>query len=238
MRTAKKDGFETIRHKYLWLIEFYNEKIEEIDEDRDWINPNIPSETIYLDSKNKHQVDTVFFKKTFEIQEEIESAYVQLIGWNYAKLSLNNKLVGHVITRQSLNYVILKNNIQIFDLKDFARKGENLILIEAAQFDGGIGSVNLYCEIKLKSNRTIQISSDKSWLGTRNLNGQWKKVKSFGSPPKVTGGLCYPDFEKNRHSLQPDVMTNFNALIGRIPKKMYWFLVLVMKLFNRYDVIE
>ncbi|MBY8986791.1 MAG: family 20 glycosylhydrolase [Candidatus Lokiarchaeota archaeon] len=238
MRTAKKDGFETIKHKYLWLIEFYNEKIEEINKDRDWLNPNIPSETIYLDSKNKHQVDTVFFKKTFEIQEEIESAYVQLIGWNYAKLSLNNKLVGHVITRQSLNYVILKNNIQIFDLKDFVRKGENLILIEAAQYEGGIGSVNLYCEIKLKSNRTIQISSDKSWLGTRKPNGEWKKVKSFGSPPKVTGGLCYPHFEESRHSLQSDMMTNFNALIGRIPKKIYWLLRIVMKLFNRYDVIE
>jgi hypothetical protein len=84
----------------------------------------------------------------------------------------------------------------------------------------------------------IQISSDKSWLGTRKLDGQWKEVKSFGSPPKVTGGLCYPHFEKNRHSLQSDMMNSFNALIGRIPKKLYWLLRLVMKLFNRYDVIE
>jgi len=238
MRNAKKDGFEAIRNKYLWLIEFYNEKIEEINNKKEWINPNIPSETIYLDSKKKHQVDTVFFKKTFKIQEEIKSAYVQVIGWNFAKVSLNSKLVGHVITRQSLNYVVLKNNIQIFDLKDYIRKGENLILIETMQYDGGIGSLNIYGEIKLKSNRTIQIYTDKSWLGTRESNGQWKKVKSFGSPPKVTGGLCYPNFEGNRHSLQADMMTNFNALIGRIPKKLYWFLVLVMKLFNRYDVLE
>ncbi|HUW89310.1 MAG TPA: family 20 glycosylhydrolase [Candidatus Nanopelagicaceae bacterium] len=238
MRTAKKDGFEEIRNKYLWLIEFYNEKIEEINSKREWINPNIPSKTIYLDSKNKHQVDTVFFKETFEIQEEIKSAYVQVIGWNFAKLNLNNKLVGHVITRQSLNYVMLKNNIQIFDLKDSVRKGENLILIETSQYDGGVGSVNIYGEIKLKSNRTIQIYTDKSWLGTRELDGQWKKVKNYGSPPKVTGGLCYPNFESNRHSLQSDMMTSFNALIGRIPKKMYFLLKIVMKLFNRYDVIE
>ncbi len=238
MKTAKKDGFEAIKNKYLWLIEFYNKKIDEINTESEWMNPNIPSETIYLDSKNKQQIDTVFFKKTFEIQEEIKTAYIQVIGWNFAKLSLNNKLVGHVITRQSLNYVMLKNNIQIFDLKDSIRKEENLILIETTQYDGGVGSVNIYGEIKLKSNHIIQVYTDKSWLGTRELNGQWKKVKSFGSPPKFIGGLCYPNFENNRHSLQSDMMTSFNALIGRIPKKMYWFLKLVMKLFYRYDVIE
>ncbi|GAG72408.1 unnamed protein product, partial [marine sediment metagenome] len=180
----------------------------------------------------------VFFKKTFKIQEEFKSAYVQVIGWNFAKLSLNNKLLGHVITRQSLNYVVLKNNIQIFDLKDYIRNGENVILIETMQYAGGIGSVNIYGEIKLKSDRTFKIFTDKSWLGTRESNGQWRKVKSFGSPPKVTGGLCYPNFEHNRHSLQSDMMTSFNALIGRIPKKMYWFLILIMKLFNRYDILE
>jgi len=238
MKTAKKDGFEEIRIKYLWLIEFYSEKIEEINSKKEWINPNIPSETIYLDSKNKHQVDTVFFKKTFEIQEEIKSAYVQVIGWNFAKLSINNKPLGHVITRQSLNYVVLKNNIQIFDLKDYIRKGENVILIETMEYDGGIGSVNIYGEIKLKSDRVIQIYTGKSWLGTREFNRQWKKVKSFGSPPKVTGGLCYPNFEDKRHSLQSDMMTSFNALIGRIPKKLYFLLKFVIKLFNRYDILE
>ena len=238
MKTAKKDGFEEIRVKYLWLLEFYKEKIEEINNKKEWINPNIPSETIYLDSKKKHQVDTVFFKKTFKIQEEIKSAYVQVIGWNFAKLSLNDKHVGHVITRQSLNYFILKNNIQIFDLKNYLRKGENLILIETMQYDGGVGSVNIYGEIKLKSDRIIQLFTDKSWLGTREVNGQGKKVKSFGSPPKVTGGLCYPNFEGNRHSLQSDMMTSFNALIGRIPKKFYFLLKIVMKLFYRYDVLE
>ncbi len=238
MKIAKKDGFEEIRSKYLWLIEFYNEKIEEINNMEEWINPNIPSETIYLDSKNKHQVDTVFFNKTFKIQEEIISAYVQVIGWNFAKLSLNNALIGHVITRQSLNYVVLKNNIQIFDLKDYLKKGENLILLETMQYGGGVGSVNIYGEIKFISDPPIQIYTDKSWLGTREIDGQWKKVKSFGSPPRVTGGLCYPNFETNRHSLQSDMMTSFNALIGRIPKKLYFLLKIVMKLFNRYDILE
>ena len=106
------------------------------------------------------------------------------------------------------------------------------------QYDGGVGSVNIYGEIKLKSDRTIQIYTDKSWLGTREFNGQWKKVKSFGSPPKITGGLCYPNFERNRHSLQSDMMTSFNALIGRIPRRLYWILKIIMKLVYRYDVLE
>ncbi|GAH72239.1 unnamed protein product, partial [marine sediment metagenome] len=50
--------------------------------------------------------------------------------------------------------------------------------------------------------------------------------------------LCYPDFENNRHSLESDMMTAFNALIGRLPRKLYWFLKLVMKMFNRYNILE
>ncbi len=238
LSVAKEDGFESIKRKYLWLLKFYDEKVEETRNRSKWRDPNIPSELIYLDAKKKHQIHTTYFKKTIEIDGEIESAYLQVIGGTFAKISLNNNHIGHVITRHSLNYVVLENNIQIFDIKKYLKSGENLILIENKDFSGGIGPINVYGEIKLKSGQKDLIKSDKTWLGARNHDGPWKIVKSFGSPPKVTGGLCYPDFEHNIHSLESDMMTAFNALIGRFPKILYWFLKLVMKLFNRYNILE
>lgn len=238
LSVAKEDGFESIKRKYLWLLKFYDEKIEETRNRSKWINPNIPSETIYLDGKKKHQIHTTYFKKTIEIDEEIESAYLQVIGGTFAKISLNNYHIGHVITRHSLNYVVLENNIQIFNIKKHLESGENLIFIENKDYSGGIGPINIYGEIKLKSGQIRLIKSDKTWLGARNHDGPWKSVKSFGSPPKVTGGLCYPDFEHNFHSLESDMMTVFNTLIGRIPGKLYWVLKIIIKLFHRYDILE
>ncbi|NVM44653.1 MAG: family 20 glycosylhydrolase [Candidatus Lokiarchaeota archaeon] len=238
MKVAKKEGFEPVKTKYLWLLEFYNNKVEEIKNNDEWQDPNIPSETIYLDSDKKHQINTTYYKKYITISEEIESAYLQVVGGTFAKISVNNNHIGHVMTRHSLNYVILKNNIKIFDVKKHLTIGDNLIFIENTDYSGGVGLINIYGEITLKSSQKIQIKTDKTWLSTRNLEKDWIKVRSFGTPPKILGGLSYPDFKKNRHSLESDMMTTFNALIGRFPKRLYWFLKLVMKLFNRYGMLE
>jgi hypothetical protein len=238
MKAAKKEGFEAIQTKYLWLIEFYKNKIEEIKNNQEWKDPNIPSETIYLNAKKRHQISTTYFKKVIIINDEIETAYLQVVGGTFAKILVNNNQIGHVITRHSLNFVILENNIKIFDIKKHLKRGENLFIIENTDFSGGIAPINVYGEINLKSDQIIQIKSDKTWLGTRNLENKWKKVRSFGSPPKLIGGLCYPDFKNNKHSLESDMMTLFNALIGRFPKRLYWLLKFVMKLYSRYNIIE
>lgn len=238
MNVAKKEGFDSIKTKYQWLLEFYRNKVEDINNNNEWQDPNIPSETIYLDAKKRHQTSTTYFKKIININEEIETAYLQVIGGTFAKVVVNSKHIGHVITRRSLNYVILENNIKIFDIKKNLNIGDNLLIIENTDYSGGVGLVNIYGEITLKSNQKIQIKTDKTWLGVRNLEEQWQKVRSFGTPPKITGGLSYPDFENNKHSLEGDMMTSFNALIGRFPKRLYWFLKLIMKLFNRYSIIE
>jgi len=238
MSVAKEEGFESIKTKYLWLLEFYKNEVEEIKSNDKWQDPNIPSETIYLDAKTKHHISTTYYKKIIIVNDEIETAYLQVIAGTFAKVIVNDNHIGHVITRHSLNYVILENNIKIFDIKKHLKTGNNLIIIENTDYTGGVGLINIYGEIKLASSQIIQIKSDKTWLGVRNLEEKWKRVRSFGSPPEVTGGLCYPDFENNRHSLESDMMTIFNALISRIPKILYWFLKLVMKLFNRYNILE
>jgi hypothetical protein len=238
LKCSKKEGFKSIKQKYLWLIRFYNDKIDEIRTNSQWQDPNIPSELIYLDSSNIHNHYSTSYKKLIHVDEEIDQAYLQVIAGCFAKIYINNQYLGHVITRRTLNWVGIENNIQIFNIKEYIQKGENSLEIENIDYIGGVGPINLYGIIKLKSGSLIQIKTDKTWLGSNTKKKDWKKVKGFGKPPKATGGLNYPDFEKNIPSNADDTMPFLNTLISKMSKKYFWFAKLMVKLFNRYDILE
>ncbi|MFX0011151.1 MAG: hypothetical protein ACFE9R_12605, partial [Candidatus Hermodarchaeota archaeon] len=125
-----------------------------------------------------------------------------------------------------------------FNIKDYLKQGENEIRIENTDFIGGIGPVNIYGEIFLKNEKKIELTSDKTWLATRNLKDGWKKVKSLGKPPKVTGGLYYPDFKDNKHSKEHYTLAFFNTIISRKSKNFFWILKLVFRLFERFNILE
>ena len=235
---SKKEGFKAIKQKYLWLLKFYDDKLNELRTNSQWEDPNIPSQLIYLNSNKIHEIHKTYYKKEIYIDEEIDQAYLQVIAGCFAKISINNEYIGYVITRRTLNFVGIENNIQIFNIKDFIRKGKNLIIIENVDYIGGIGPINVFGIVKLKSEELIIIKTDKTWLGSTTNENDWKNVKSFGKPPKATGGLNWPDFEKNLPSKIDDIMPFLNTLISKISKKYFWFVKLIVKLFNRYDIIE
>ncbi|MFW9899093.1 MAG: family 20 glycosylhydrolase [Candidatus Thorarchaeota archaeon] len=238
LNCSKKEGFKAIKQKYLWLLKFYDDKLNELRTNSQWEDPNIPSQLIYLNSNNIHEVHTTYYKKEIYIDEEIEQAYLQVIAGCFVKIYINNEYIGYVITRRTLNLVGIENNIQIFNIKDFIRKGKNLIIIENVDYIGGIGPINVFGIVKLKSEELIIIKTDKTWLGSTVNANNWKYVKSFGKPPKATGGLNWPDFEKNLPSKSDDIMPFLNTLISKISKKYFWFVKLIVKLFDRYDIIE
>lgn len=238
LQCAKEDGFQGIEKRYLWLIKFYNDKISEIENNEEWVNPNIPSESIYYNSKQIHDSYKTYYKKIIRLSDNVDHAHIQVIAGTFAKIYINESFVGYTITRHSFNFVTLENNIQIFDIKKFLRKGENIFIIENMDFIGGIGLLNVYGEIKTESEKIIKLKSDKSWLGRRNLEDKWRNVKSLGSPPKVTGGLNYPNFLKGLPSKENDFIASFNYWVSRTPKKLFWLLKFFIKLLNRYDIIE
>jgi len=111
-------------------------------------------------------------------------------------------------------------------------------MVENTDYIGGVGAINLYGEVNISEGDKILIKSDKSWKGSRDIKEPWKKVKSYGRPPKITGGLCYPNFEENIHSNDGDYMAFFNTLVSRVPRWLYWLILLIFKLFHRYDILE
>ncbi|MHA1670652.1 MAG: family 20 glycosylhydrolase [Promethearchaeota archaeon] len=238
MQIAKPDGFNSIKQQYLWLIQFYEDKIQSIRENKVWKDPNIPSESIYIKNKKSKALKTNLFKKCINIEEEIQSAYIQVIGGTFCEIYINESFIGNVITRHTLNYVVLENNIQFFDIKADLKRGDNLILLKNTDYIGGMGMVNLYGEIKFTSGELKQFKTDKTWLGSKDPFLGWNKVKSFGKPPKLTGGLNYPDFEKGLHSKENDDLASFNTIFSRTPAKLQWLIKILIKVFNRYDILE
>ncbi|MFX0029896.1 MAG: family 20 glycosylhydrolase [Candidatus Hermodarchaeota archaeon] len=237
-KCAKEEGFRSVKQKYLWLLKFYNEKLEAFRDNKKWENPNIPSELIYLDSKHIHQIHSTYYKNVIEIDEDVEQAFLQVIAGSFSKVYINGENIGHVITRRTLNYVGIENNIQIYKIEEFLYKGENSILIENIDFIGGIGPINVYGKIKLSSGKVLQIKTDKTWVGSKTNENDWKAVKSFGRPPKATGGINYPDFEKNIPSRTDESMPFLNFLVSKMSKRYFWFIKIIIRLFNRYNIIE
>ena len=235
---AKKKGFESIKQRYFWLLNFYDNKIKEIEENREWEDPNIPSETIYLNAKKRHEIHTTYYKKEILIENEIKNGYLQCIAGTFSKIYINSSYIGHVITRRTLNYVTLENNMQIFEITNYLQKGKNLIYIENTDYIGGVSPVNIYGEIKLLNGTNIKIKTDTTWFGKRSVNNEWRNVKSLGKPPRITGGLNYPNFEKSLHSKENDQIADYNHIVSIIPKRLFHLLNIVMKLFYRYDIIE
>jgi hypothetical protein len=237
-KCAKENGFKPVKQKYLWLLRFYKEKLDALNENKKWEDPNIPSELIYLDSNFIHQIHTTFYKKTIEIDESTEKAFLQVIAGIFSRVFINGENIGHVITRQTLNYIGIENNIQIFDISKFLVIGENELLIENIDYIGGVGPINIYGIIKLESGRVIQIKTDKTWLGSKLKEEDWVNVKSFGSPPNATGGINYPDFENQIPSRVDESMPFLNFLISRMSKKYFWLKKLLLRLFMHYDILE
>ncbi|MFX1390710.1 MAG: family 20 glycosylhydrolase [Promethearchaeota archaeon] len=235
---SKEEGFRAIKQKYLWLLRFYDERLNQLRTNRPWEDPNIPSELIYLNSNNIHKVHKTYYKNVFQIDKEVNQAYLQIIAGCFAKIFINNEYIGHTITRRTLNIVGIENNIKLFEITNLIKKGENIILIENDDFIGGIGPINVFGIVKLQSGEVIYIKTDKAWLGSHTNDNDWSSVKSFGKPPRATGGLSWPDFENNVPSRANDNMPFLNTLISRISKKYFWFVKLIVRLFNRYNIVE
>ncbi|MFX1451512.1 MAG: family 20 glycosylhydrolase [Promethearchaeota archaeon] len=238
LECAKKEGFESIKRQYLWLIKFYNEKVEQLENKINWKNPNIPSELIYLDNEALHKAHITYYKNVIEIDGKIKSAHLQVCAGTYAKILVNNSYVGHTITKHSLDFVVLENNIQIFDIMEYLKQGKNEIRIENSDFIGGISPINIYGEIELANKERKEIKTDKSWLAKRKLTEEWRTVKTFGRPPKVTGGLYYPDFQNSLHSKENDYLASLNTLISKKSRRTFWILKLIFRLFYRFSIIE
>ena len=205
LRAAKQPCLEHIMTLFNFLIEKYDEKLAQIDKKIYFEDPYIDSEWIWTIDKND-PLKPRYFRKVIEIHQPIKKAIIQGIASNHMKIYLNHELIGEVLSRYSMSILPIVLRVKKFDITSNLKEGKNIIAIEAYNFDGYKGAINLYGQLLLKDNSIIEIISDNSWLSTKNIDSdkldwlkidyfdeKWKKSKSYGRPPNLNGDIFKPD---------------------------------------------
>lgn len=114
------------------------------------------------------KVDSATFMKTIDLSEVPAADTLQLIGDTYCKLFINGTFVGEVQARSTLTWNVEKERVRVFDVSSFLRRGQNIFLVQAANYDhSGSAGCNVYAEI---GNDTLKTDST------------WKVAKGVISP--------------------------------------------------------
>jgi len=136
------------------------------------------------------------FKKSFNLNDEVESAYLQLLGNTYAKLYINGEFVGEVYARRSLSLAVDYKRILFLDVNEFLKPGENIIDVVVENYnEKGKAGFNLVAQIKTSEDE-LMLMSDESWQVTETNLNEWMNAVPGDYPWLITA----PNFETKRTS--------------------------------------
>ena len=213
LRASKRPCLKYNLRLFDRLIDAYEEKRAQLKDKIYFKNPELPSEWIWA-KETICPVKPRFFRKTFEINQPIEKAVIQAMVCNHMKIYVNEKFVGEVLGRFSLSRLPIILRVKTFHITSYLREGRNNISIEAYNYDGYKGALNVFGQIRLKSGDVKEISSDSTWKGMKKdikLNNEWykidydddgwKNVKSYGPPPNLNGNIIRPNLLEGEDSL-------------------------------------
>jgi len=244
LKCAKPNGLKRILYYFNTLKHYYLVKIDEINKDINWTDPNHPAYWITTQKKVMFQKPR-FYRKCFELNniKSIENAYLQIISSHFAKIYLNGEYLGYVITRNSLSYLMMDNRVKVFNIKDKLKEGLNILAIESYNFISQKEGINVYAEftIKEKEEKLILIS-DKSWKSCEKYykdwyqiefdDTNWNSVKIIGKSPKFNGRIIKPYFEANIKSHVNHTFAIQSMLEVSFPKFLKPFIKLLTSILN------
>ncbi len=139
-------------------------------------NQFIPSKFVYYPGSRPYtngafKVDSATFVKTINLDQVPASDTLQLIGDTYCRLFINGDYVGEVQARRTLTWNVEKERVRVFDISNYLRKGQNTLLVQAANYDkNGSAGCNIFARIGNDSVKT---------------DGGWEVVKGIVSPDNV-----------------------------------------------------
>jgi len=252
LRAAKRPCLDFNLKLFDFVINCYHEKINQLNQGIFFEDPYIKSEWIWVNEK-LCPLQPRFFRKVFLINDPVKKAVLQGTACNHMKVFLNSKFVGEVFSRFSLSILPIHNRIKVFDITEYLRVGANIITIEAYNYEGFKGAINIFGQILLNDNTIQEIYSNQTWLcsKTGRLNdfdwkmldyddSDWKKAKSYGRPPNLNGDIFTPDLLDGQFSLTQDYFGLqsffFNSLkiltgyfYGRLKRILGFILVKLIK---------
>ncbi|MFX1295434.1 MAG: family 20 glycosylhydrolase [Promethearchaeota archaeon] len=252
LRAAKRPCLDFNLKLFDFIINCYHEKINQLNQGVFFEDPYIKSEWIWVNEK-LCPLQPRFFRKVFLINDSVKKAMLQGIACNHMKIFLNSTFVGEVFSRFSLSILPIYNRVKVFDITEYLKVGRNIITIEAYNYEGFKGAINIFGQILLNDNTIQEIYSNQTWLcsKTDRLNNfdwkmldyddsDWKKAKSYGRPPNLNGDIFITDLLDGQISLTQDYFGLqsffFNSLkiltgyfYGRLKRILGFILVKLIK---------
>lgn len=213
LETNRSANLQYLMMRYDRQAQYWEEEFRIIERDRRVTDPLIESQWIYHPNANPGkrdssapQVRKAVFRKTFELRQLPSSAKLQMIGDTQVRLRVNGADVGELYARRSPSLVVEHQRVKIWDISSFLRTGENVISVEASNYDRyGSAGVNVYAELRTGT-ELARILSDATWeVANNSLNGpndspgvgqQWLPA----TPNPYPYIIVKPDFETGRVS--------------------------------------
>ncbi len=216
LRSAKRPCLDQILILFDFVINAYDKKIEELNQNIQFVDPYLESKWIWV-KEFENPPKPRYFRKVIKIDQNIKKAIIQGIAGNYIEIYVNGTLIGKVLSRFSLHIVPIARRVKAFDITNLLKKGNNVIAIKGINYQGFGGAFNIFGQILLDNNSIQEFYSDKSWVCYKKEefsndswsqidfnDKRWSKVKSFGRPPNLNGDIIKPDLLKGEYSLTQD----------------------------------
>lgn len=158
----KQDNLWMVKDKFERLITYFAETKSQIIKNK-LKYPLLESKWIYYPVENDKYIWNVTFSKSLQIDGQINSAQLQIIGDTFAKLFINGKKVDSVYAKRSGSLWVEQKRIKMLNIKDFLHQGENKIIVEAKNYyNKTTPGINIISQI-ITENDTIYFSTDDSW---------------------------------------------------------------------------
>jgi 5'-deoxynucleotidase YfbR-like HD superfamily hydrolase len=246
IKCAKRPNLDYLLGRFNSLVGFLKEKKDQINESVAFIDPMIPSAYIWTWEKFS-KPKSRYFRRTFNIENQILDAKVQVIAGNAATIYVNGQYVGEVQSRMSLSILAIKKSVQVFDITPYLQEGKNVIGVEANHYLESIAYFNLYLELKEKNSEGTgiisSILSDNKWIfnygpfesaewSTPDYKvdeSKWQRVKVVGYPPALNLDIYRPKLLEGQRSYPEDLFGFTSSLYYMISLFMPKFVAKIVR---------
>ncbi len=227
LRCAKPNGLELLLENFDAHSSFYQQKIQEIEDGIIWQNPFLKSE--FITSPIKVEIgEPVFLRKAFTLKKKVKRCYIQGMCDMLMHLYLNGEKLGEIVSKLSLSVEPIKQRIQVFDVTDKIKSGENVIAAECYNYLIPKPTGNIYIEIEYENGEKEIIlsnsewkashSSEANWMQLKFDDSEWSAAKSYGSPPKISGYITKPYLHMGIRSRE----SSYYGLSSQIKSQLPW----------------
>jgi glycosyl hydrolase family 20 len=217
---ARAPRLDKILQYFDWMIFWYEEKLEQINNGVAFKCPMLAGEWISYDEGGDKTDEPRYFRKSFSLSKEemnnLKKITVQMIPGSYGILWINGTEIGRAPEN--------KNSTELpLDLRElFAtiqpnvfKEGENLMEIQVQVWPDGWPVHNTILHFAFENEiEERYIFTDRTWRASKSKEGPWERPRSHGRTPFFSKEAYMPNFEKGWHSAY--TLDNFLGLVMTI----------------------